>query len=75
MVLLRGVSTVLSLLLGGKVNLVARPPADAPLALLSARCEEFSFSITEGRRILPFKCLTAPVEPRTRETERVPDAY
>ena len=74
MVLARGVSTVLSLLLGGKASLVARPPADAPLAFLSARCEEFSFSITESRRILPFKCVAAPVEPRTRETGRVPDA-
>ena len=55
-------------------TLVARPPADAPLAFLSARCEEFSFSITESRRILPFKCVAAPVEPRTRETGRVPDA-
>mmetsp|Transcript_17766 Transcript_17766/g.42231 ORF Transcript_17766/g.42231 Transcript_17766/m.42231 type:complete len:302 (-) Transcript_17766:91-996(-) len=58
MVLLRSVSAVLSLLLGGKASIVARPPADAPLALLSARCEEFSFSITEGRRILPFNSLT-----------------
>jgi len=66
MVLLRSISAVLSLLLGGKVSLVARPPAAAPLALLSARCEEFSLSITEGRRILPFKC-AAPVKPRTRE--------
>ena len=63
MVLLRSVSAVLSLLLGGKASIVARPPADAPLALLSARCEEFSFSITEGRRILPFKCVAVPVEP------------
>jgi hypothetical protein len=69
MVVLRSVGTVLSLLLGGRVVLVARPPADAPLALLSARCEEFSFSLTEGRRLLPFKCVAAPAEPRA------PDAY
>ena len=69
MVVLRSVSTVLSLLLGGQVSLVARPPANAPLAFVSARCEEFSFSLTEGRRILPFKCVAAPAEPRA------PDAY
>lgn len=69
MVVLRSVSTVLSLILGGQVSLVARPPANAPLAFVSARCEEFSFSLTEGRRILPFKCVAAPAEPRA------PDAY
>ena len=55
MVLLRGVSAALGLLLGAQVRLIARPSAMKPQALLTGSCDQFSLTVSDGRRVLPME--------------------
>jgi len=59
MVLARLAASVVALVLGGHVELTARPPTGAPpRAIAVSTCDEFSLSVTDASRILPFESLT-----------------
>ena len=56
--IVKAACSLLSVLLGGQVSLVARPVAREPLAIATAQCEHFALTVTEPRRLLPLESFT-----------------